>query len=137
MYNINEVRIEGNLTANPELKALPNGGNVCTFSIATNRKWKGSDGTMNEDAQFHNIVVYGAQAENSAKYLQKGSSAYVSGRLETRSWEKDEVKHYRTEIVGQSIQFGSKRDGNTTDHKQNDRLPDYPEEEINPEDIPF
>lgn len=133
MYNLNKVTIEGNLTRDPEMKALPSGQNVTSLSIATNRKWKGQDGNLNEDVQYHNIVVFGKQAESVSKYLEKGSSALVQGRLQTRSWESDGVKHYRTEIVAEDVTFGKKPDKQTI----GDTNIEYPGEEIKPEDVPF
>ena len=152
MY-INKAMIFGNLTRDPELRALPNGSQVCSFSLATNRVYNDRDGVRQESTDFHNIVVFGKQAENTAKYLGKGSSAYVEGRLQTRSWEKDGQKQYRTEIVADRVQFGPKSGGsgegsstpakdtaNNSASNQNEEQPappEYPEEEINPEDIPF
>ena len=132
MYNINTVMIEGNLTRDPELKALPSGSNVASMSIATNRKWKDKDGNLQEDVQYHNIVVFGKQAESCAKYLTKGSSALVVGRLETRSWEKDGVKQYRTEVVAEDVTFGSKPQAS----KVGNTSVDYPDD-IGEENIPF
>lgn len=128
--------IYGNLTREPEMKALPSGQNVTSMSIATNRVWKDKDGKQQEQVEYHNIVVFGKQAENCAKYLTKGSGAYVEGRLQTRSWDKDGVKMYRTEIIAETVQFGTKP---TTQAKQESPsvLPEYPEDEINPDDIPF
>ena len=150
--NINKAMVYGNLTRDPELKALPSGMNVCSFSIATNRVYNDRDGNRQEQADYHNIVVFGKQAENSAKYLFKGSSAFIEGRLQTRSWDKDGQKQYRTEIVADRVQFGPKS-GNAgssapaataapaspsaTDNEKAPATPAYPEEEINPEDIPF
>lgn len=147
MY-LNKAMIFGNLTRDPELKSLPSGMNVCSFSIATNRVYNDRDGNRQEQTDYHNIAVFGKQAENSAKYLTKGSSAYVEGRLQTRSWEADGVKHYRTEIVADRVQFGPRSGGGGAAAPSNDTgaasadekkpaAPDYPEEEINPEDIPF
>lgn len=145
MY-LNKAMIFGNLTRDPELKALPSGMNVCSFSLATNRVYNDRDGKRQESTDYHNIVVFGKQAENCAKYLHKGNSAYVEGRLQTRSWDKDGQKQYRTEIVADRVQFGPKGDGGTRPSNDNqgsgndDRQPsppDYPEEDINPEDIPF
>ena len=138
----------GNLTRDPELKSLPSGMQVCSFSIATNRVYNDRDGNRQEQVDYHNIAVFGKQAENSAKYLKKGSSAYVEGRLQTRSWEADGVKHYRTEIVADRVQFGPRTSGsgggdnNTAGNTapKDDKAPEpveYPEEDINPEDIPF
>ena len=153
MY-LNKAMIFGNLTRDPELKVLPNGTNVCAFGLATNRVYNDKDGNRQEMTEFHNITVFGRQAENCAKYLAKGSSTYVEGRLQTRSWEKDGVKQYRTEIIADTVQFGPKGSGNTgggatpagastvaegagSPAEKAPTMPDYPEEEINPEDIPF
>ena len=143
MY-LNKAMIFGNLTRDPELKALPSGMNVCSFSLATNRVYNDRDGNRQENTDYHNITVFGKQAENCAKYLNKGNSAYVEGRLQTRSWEKDGVKHYRTEIIADRVQFGPKGGGGSApsgdsakSEEKAPAAPDYPEEEINPEDIPF
>ena len=108
MY-LNKAIIIGNLTRDPELKALPSGVKVCTLGMATNRVWRDKAGAKQEDTQFHNIVVFGNQAENVAQYLRKGNSALVEGRIQTRSWDdKDGRKQYRTEIVADRVQFGPK-----------------------------
>ena len=86
MY-LNKVLLYGNLTRDPELKSLPSGIKVCSFSIATNRVWKDKNGARQESSDFHNIVVFGRQAETVAQYMKKGSSILVEGRMQTRSWE--------------------------------------------------
>lgn len=144
MY-LNKAMVFGNLTRDPELKSLPSGMQVTSFSIATNRRYKDRDGNWQDAVDFHNIVVFGRQAETSAQYLKKGSSALIEGRLQTRSWDKDGQKQYRTEIVADRVQFGprggSEGGGSTgTEPKSDNKAPeavDYPEEEINPDDIPF
>ncbi len=146
MY-INKAMIYGNLTRDPEMKALPSGMQVCSMSLATNRTFTDRDGKKQENTDYHNVVVFGKQAETSAKWLTKGSGVYVEGRIQTRSWDKDGQKQYRTEIVADRVQFGPKSGGgssapvgtNPQDGEGNKApaLPDYPEEEINPEDIPF
>lgn len=146
MY-LNKAMVYGNLTRDPEMKALPSGMNVTSFSIATNRRFKDRDGNYKDAVDYHNITVFGKQAENCAKYLKKGSSAYVEGSLRTNSWEKDGVKQYRTEIIAERVQFGPRSDGGGSNAggasaapAGNDTAPaapDYPEENINPEDIPF
>jgi single-strand DNA-binding protein len=145
MY-LNKAMIFGNLTRDPELKALPSGMQVCSLSLATNRVYNDRDGKRQEATDYHNVVVFGKQAENCAKYLTKGNSAYVEGRLQTRSWDKDGQKQYRTEVVADRVQFGPKGGGSgssaapntgSSDDRHAPALPDYPEEEINPEDIPF
>lgn len=147
MY-LNKALVYGNLTRDPELKSLPSGTQVTTFSIATNRVWKDKDGAKQESPEFHNIVVFGRQAETVAQYLKKGSSALVEGRMQTRSWESDGIKKYRTEIVADRVQFGprgggggasapaSQSGGNNAPQAPSNDI-EYPEEDIKPEDIPF
>jgi len=149
MY-INKVMLFGNLTRDPELKSLPSGTPVASFGLATNRIYKDSSGERKEAADFHNIVVFGRQAETTSQYLKKGSSAFIEGRLQTRSWEaQDGTKRSRTEVVADRVQFGPKSGGGggnygggqsgtkeVTDTTKNDGI-DYPEEDIKPEDIPF
>lgn len=150
MY-LNKVFIIGNLTRDPEIKALPSGSKVCSFGMATNRVFKNKDGQRQDATEFHNIVVFGRVAELVAQYLKKGSQALVEGRLQTRSWEADGQKKYRTEIVADAIQFGSRPAGGqgagagakgATDaaapiEATSGEKIDYPSEEINPDDIPF
>ena len=145
MY-LNKVFVLGNLTRDPELKSLPSGMQVCSFGLATNRVYKDRDGNKQEQAEFHNIVAFGRQGELTAQYLKKGSSAMIEGRIQTRSWDQDGQKRYRTEIVADRVQFGDRRSGGDTapaqapaqnaPAQQNDAI-DYPDEEINPDDIPF
>jgi len=152
MY-LNKALIIGNLTRDPELKSLPSGVAVTSFSVATNRVWKDSSGAKQENTDYHNIVVFGRQAETAAQYLKKGSSVLVEGRMQTRSWEAEGQKKYRTEIVADRVQFGPRKDGASTPAaaapaaaapvagaaaaKEELATIEYPEEEINPDDIPF
>lgn len=154
MY-LNKAIIIGNLTRDPELKSLPSGIQVAQFSVATNRVWKDKDGNKQESVDYHNVVVFGRQAETTAQYLKKGSSALVEGRIQTRSWDaQDGQKRYRTEIVADRVQFGPRKEGGgaapaaaaapkSADDSNQDAAGDkgagidYPEEEINPDDIPF
>ena len=145
MY-LNKAIIIGNLTRDPEMKTLPSGVSVTNFSVATNRVYKDKDGNKQEQVEFHNIVVFGRQAETTAQYLKKGSSVLIEGRIQTRSWEADGVKKYRTEIVADRVQFGprsgagapSASDSNDKSASSKDeKTIEYPTEDINPEDIPF
>ncbi len=153
MY-LNKAIIIGNLTRDPEIKALPSGIQVCSFSVATNRVWKDKNGAKQESVDFHNIVVFGRQAETAGQYLKKGQSVLVEGRIQTRSWDdKDGQKKYRTEIVADRVQFGpkagagggsagggySKPEGITPKSAPQEAPGgiEYPTDEINPEDIPF
>ena len=144
MY-INKAILFGNLTRDPELRALPSGMNVCNFSIATNRVYRDRDGKKQEQTDFHNVVVFGRQADTTAQYLKKGRSVFVEGRIQTRSWEgKDGEKKYRTEVVAERVQFGP---GGERGGKKSEEAPEeassggagieYPKDDINPDDIPF
>lgn len=143
----------GNLTRDPELRSLPSGGNVASFSVATNRVFKKADGSKQEATEYHNVVVFGRQAETVSQYLKKGSAVYVEGRIQTRSWDSPEKgKQYRTEIIAERVQFGPRAGGPSTSSGQaapftpsgveeqaapKDDAIDYPQEDINPDDIPF
>lgn len=156
MY-LNKAIIIGNLTRDPELKALPSGMQVTSLSLATNRVWKDKSGAKQEASDFHNVVVFGRQAETSAQYLKKGQQVMVEGRIQTRSWDDKATgeKKYRTEIVAESVQFGPKAGGaaggpsssasgapasspsKSSKAAESVDTIDYPSEDINPEDIPF
>lgn len=103
---LNKVQLIGNITKDPDIKVLPSGIKVCSFSMATNEVFV-KDGVKQEKVEFHNIVSFGKTAENIAKYMVKGSQIYVEGKLQTRSWEADGIKKYRTEILANNVQFGS------------------------------
>ena len=155
MY-LNKVFVFGNVTRDPELKALPSGSKVCSMSLATNRVWKDKSGAKQESTDYHNVVVFGRQAETVSQYLKKGSSLLVEGRLQTRAWDgTDGQKRYRTEIVADRIQFGQRSGGQSNNQNSNSGaqskvesqedsskdIPsdtiEYPQDEINPDDIPF
>ncbi len=148
MY-INKALLYGNLTRDPELRALPSGNQVATFSLATNRVYKDKEGRKQEATEYHNIVAFGRTAELIAQYMKKGRPLFVEGRLQTRSWESDGRKNYRTEIVVDNFQFGDGGRGGAGDsvapaaasaaapkEQQGDTI-QYPDEDIKPEDIPF
>lgn len=169
--NLNKAFIIGRLTREPELKAMPSGGKVVSFGMASNRIWKNQDGEKQEAVEYHNVVAFGKQAELIAQYVGKGDLFFVEGRLQTRTWEdKDTGKNmYRTEIIVENMQFaprGSNSGGESKKSDLDEMFPDeekegapapsskktfpkktapkskdsgieYPEEDINPEDIPF
>lgn len=150
MY-LNKAIVIGNLTRDPEMKALPSGIQVTSFSVATNRVWKDKNGAKQESVDYHNIVVFGRQAETASQYLRKGASVLVEGRMQTRSWDSpDGKKNYRTEIVADRVQFGPRSSsgaGVVSQVQQKDKTDEqpappadsieYPEENINIDDIPF
>jgi single-strand DNA-binding protein len=156
MY-LNKVLLYGNLTRDPEVRALPSGSQVTSFGLATNRTFTDKNGAKQEQSEFHNIVAFGRLAEVMGQYLKKGRPVYVEGRLQTRSWEADGQKKYRTEIVVDNFQFGAdggpggRSTGGNAGPRQAAAAPadefggapaggeeiQYPTEDINPEDIPF
>lgn len=143
--NINQVTIVGRLTRDPEMKALPNGTNVVNASIATSRTWKDQAGAKQESVEYHNIVAFGKTAEIMHQYLKKGQLVGIMGRLQTRAWDdKDSGKKmYRTEIMVENMQMGPRPQGEQVQAKTPNQQykdlggVDLPEDEINPDDIPF
>ncbi len=157
MY-LNKAFLYGNLTRDPELRALPSGAQVASFAIATNRTYKDKDGAKKESVEFHNIVAFGRQADLIGQYMKKGRPIFVEGRIQTRSWDDKSSgeKKYRTEVVVENFQFGPSAPGagggSYASHGDDDHAPrwkaasagsdkntdiEYPAEDISPEDIPF
>lgn len=98
--SINKAILIGNCGRDPETRALPSGAAVTNVSIATTEVWRDRDsGENRERTEWHNLTFYGRVAEIASQYLRKGSKIYVEGSLRTNSWEKDGVKHYRTEVI--------------------------------------
>lgn len=108
----NVVSVLGNMTKEAELRQTPNGDHVANFSVATNRRWQDRDsGEQKEETEFHNVVAWGALAQEIAEKIQKGQRTYVQGRLQTRSWETpDGEKRYTTEIVAEKVLLLGARD---------------------------
>ena len=153
MY-LNKALVYGNMTRDPELRSLPSGIQVTSFSLATNRVYKDKEGNKQESTDFHNIVVFGRQAETVAQYMRKGSQVMIEGRMQTRSWDDAATgtKKYRTEVIADRVSFGSSnsntpKNNNTQSNYNNQGSQEkdegeldtikYPEEQINAEDIPF
>lgn len=137
--NLNKVFLYGNLTADPESRALPSGGSVVSFSIATNRTYKDRDGRSQEQTEFHNLVAFGKQADLIGQYMKKGRPIYIEGRLQTRSWDSEGQKRYKTEIVVESFQFATSSTTTDSSRKEVKHQKEEPSfgDETNPEDIPF
>ncbi|HEY9586267.1 MAG TPA: single-stranded DNA-binding protein [Candidatus Paceibacterota bacterium] len=144
--NINKVLLFGNLTRDPEVRSLPSGAQVASMGIATNRTWKDKEGKKQEAVEYHNIVAFGRLAEIIAQYARKGSSLFVEGRMQTRSWDDKNSgeKKYRTEVIVENFQFGPKR--GTASPTKDEPAPaaesqeetiEYPVEDIKTDDIPF
>jgi single-strand DNA-binding protein len=105
--NLNKAIVVGRLTHDPEVRSLPSGQNVASFSVATNRVWVDQGGNRQEAVEFHNISAFGKLADICSQYLNKGQIVLIEGRLQTRSWQDQQgVKKQRTEIVANNMQMG-------------------------------
>lgn len=152
MFSLNRAQIVGNLTRDPEVRTLPSGQSVCSFAVATNRRWKDKEGVTKEDTQYHEVTVWGKLGEFASQWLSKGKKVYVEGRLQTSSWEgTDGAKRSKTEIVAENFIPLSPKEGGPTggdfdisslsaDKSEAPKKADKPAtgpEEINLDDIPF
>ncbi len=150
--NLNKAIIAGRLTADPQLRQTTSGQPVASFGVATNRVWTDKAGAKQEAVEYHNIVVWGRQAEIASKFLMKGAIVLVEGRLQTRGWvDKTGGQRKTTEIVAERIQFGPRAGGfgggpqigNAVAPAQapQSTAPELPiieiEDEIKAEDLPF
>ena len=154
---LNKIFILGNLTADPDTRAMPSGQSVANFRVATNRVFYNKNKEKQEQVEFHNVVAFGRNAEIVQQYLKKGSMILIEGRLQTRSWDDQAtgMKRFKTEIITERMQMGPRRFGETS--PSNPKPEEEPakqdsaeketkeeeipiieqEEEINVEDIPF
>ncbi len=141
--NLNKVMLIGNVTRDPEVRTTPNGQNVASVGVATNRRWTDQSGQKKEEVEFHNVVVWRKLADIVGQYVKKGSKIYVEGRLRTRSWDDQSgQKRYRTEIVAENIIMldrAGQPSGSASPASDEATQPEQPtgEPEINVEDIPF
>lgn len=104
MASLNRAEVIGNMTRDPEVKTIPSGQQVASFSVATNHSYTDKGGQKVEKAEFHNIVAWGKLAEICGKFLAKGRKVYIAGRLQTREWEgQDGTKRNRTEIIAENM----------------------------------
>ena len=106
MSSVNKAIVLGNLGRDPEIKYTQSGGAVCSFSVATNERWKDKGGQDQERTEWHRVVAWGKLAELCAEYLAKGRTVYIEGRIQTREWQdKQGEKRYTTEIVAREVVF--------------------------------
>lgn len=103
--SFNQVTLMGNLTRDPELRQIPSGQSVCSFSLALNRSYKGSDGEWQEVTDYVDVVAWGPLGERVAQYVTKGRPVLVSGRLQSRSWEQDGQKRSKLEVIAGDVTF--------------------------------
>ncbi len=133
--SLNKVILIGNLGADPEMREMPDGTKMAKFSIATTEKYTNREGEQISNTEWHNIVLWRRTAEIAEKYLKKGDSVCVEGKLKTRSWEDENgIKKYATDIQGDSMtMLGSKRD--STNNQSNSYSPPPIKEKIVESDI--
>ena len=98
MSSVNKVFILGNSGQEPQIKVFDNGDQITTFSIATSDQWTDKNGEKKESTEWFTCVAYRQLAKIAADFIRKGSKVFVEGRIKTRSWEKEGVKQYRTEV---------------------------------------
>lgn len=151
--SFNQVILMGNLTRDPELKAIPSGQSVCQFSLALNRSYKDASGEWKEATDYIDVVSWGPLAERVAQYCQKGKQVLVNGRLQSRSWEQDGQKRSKVEVLAQDVTFlggagaGGASNGPITDdesvpagkgaQKKDVVIDDISDEPIDLSEIPF
>ncbi len=153
--SFNQTTLMGNLTRDPELRQIPSGQSVCSFSLALNRSFKGSDGNWQEATDYVDVVAWGPLGERVAQYVTKGRPVLVSGRLQSRQWEQDGQKRSKLEVVANDVTFlggrgeGEGGGGNYTPSEAGSSSKPAPKKEkdvviedigdapINLDDIPF
>jgi single-strand DNA-binding protein len=142
--NLNKVFVLGNVTREPEVRSLPSGQQVTSFSIATNRFYTSGAGEKKQETEFHNIVCFGKLADIASRYLNKGSLVLVEGRIKTRNWDDKATgaKRYKTEIIAETMQLGPRNAGTApSSGSSNYGKPAFgkpePEQEIKQEEIPI
>jgi len=159
--NVNKVILVGRMTRDPDMRTTPTGQSVATLSMATNNFWTDKSGTRQERTEFHSVVLWGRLAEIAGQYLTKGQECFIEGRLQTRQYTaKDGSEKKVTEIIGESMQLGSRAQGSgnnaparreapaASENRSNQSAPAEEEEiptinlddekdEIKIEDVPF
>lgn len=120
--SINQVILMGNLTRDPELRTTPGGQSVCSFGMAINRSWQGSDGSQQDAVDYFDIVAWGKLGELVNQYLKKGRRCLIQGRLSYRSWEQDGQKRNKVEVVANDVTFldGGNQAGGSGSYSQDD-----------------
>jgi len=137
MRDYNKVIILGRVAGDPDSRVTPNGQPVCSFRVATNRRWKDSAGNLQEETEFHQVVAWGKLAETAGQILYKGRQVFVEGRLRTRNWEgQDGVRRYTTEIIAENISaLGAPQEAPTPAEEPAVQETETPEEEVSIEEV--
>ena len=148
---LNRAQLIGHLGQDPDFKTTPNGTPVCTIRVATSERFKTRDGDWQERTEWHNVTLWARQAEVANEYLKKGSKVFIEGRISTRTYEKDGITRYFTEVVAQNLMMLDSRGGSggsqlqdessnfsqQSETKEKPWQKDLPEENEEDDDIPF
>jgi len=140
MASLNKVMLIGNLGKDPEVRYTASGQAVASFNLATSEKFKNKNGEQEERTEWHRVTLWSRLAEIAGEYLSKGKTVYIEGRLQTREYEKDGIKRYTTEIVGEKMQMLSpkgERSGGDVPSGSRSGGGNYEEPPILDDDIPF
>lgn len=124
MAGVNKVILVGNLGKDPEVRHLEGGASVANFPVATTESYKDKSGNRTEQTEWHNIVVWRGLADVAEKYLKKGMTIYLEGKIRTRSWDdKEGIKRYTTEIVADTFTILSKKENSQSPEDHGTSLP--------------
>ena len=140
MASVNKAIILGRLGADPDSSSTSGGTPVCRLRVATSRTRKDQSGNRTEETEWHQVVLFGRQAEVAQQYLTKGSEVYIEGRLQTRSYEKEGIKRYSTEIIAEQMQLGARSHDNPAKPAQAKTTAQYAAakgRDVPDEDVPF
>lgn len=138
MAGVNKAILIGNLGADPEVRSLESGVKVASIRLATTETFKDREGNRSEHTEWHNIVLWRGLAEVAEKYLRKGNSVYIEGRIRTRQWEdKEGNTRYTTEIIADNMtMLGGRRDGGSSDYEKQQSQREEVKAEDNPDKEP-
>lgn len=139
MKTLNRVYLIGSVGRDPELKTTASGTLIANFSLATSERYKDTAGNWQERTEWHNLVAFGRTAEIIRDYVTKGNTLHIEGRIQTRSWESDGKKQYRTEILVENIiLLGSPKNKRDDSREQSTwKAPKEQESADTDDDVPF
>ena len=110
MSSVNKIFLLGNVGQEPQVKVFDNGDQITNFSLATSDQWTDKQGEKRDSTEWHSCVAYRQLAKIAADFIRKGSNVFVEGRIKTRSWEKDGIKHFKTEVEASKVEFIGKKE---------------------------
>jgi single-strand DNA-binding protein len=122
MSGINKMMVLGRIVKDPELKSIPNGTQVCEFTVVTNERYTDKAGNKQEETEFTNFTAWGKQAEIIANNKKKGDEIFIIAKKKTKTWDKDGQKQYKTEFIVSEFEFigGNKNNSNAPSNNSND-----------------